>query len=334
LLEEEEWVGNKSGRLLILLMKLAPTQEGQAAIDEALDLVLPNLYPRYRDIGLVALGVACLLAPDPSWVRPRLQSILRTALEQEGVTFAFDLPAVLLEEARKHQIPARQLSDYLNGAFRGNDRWGTAIRAHSARASALFRQGKTSEAFEALSEAGRQRIGFAGYGVLTLLSLANRCYEFGHPECADEPKWGSNQDTTLLNGAEDLARNVREQKFRQERLKLVQDYRRWAVESTPDADTVLSILSETPDPDTRRAYKDHVSARWASPSSLNREGLKKLVPTALADATTLDAVLGRLFGLSLGELTRDGLAEAVSICAAHFLTDRPGERWGNGADLR
>jgi hypothetical protein len=330
LLEEEEWVGDKSGRLRILLMKLAPTQEGQARIDEVLDLVLPNLYPRYRDIGLVALGVACLLVPDPSWVRPRFQSILRTALEQEGVTFAFDLPAVLLEEARKRRIPARQLSDNLSGALGSNDRWGTGIRAHSARAAALFRQGKTDEAFGALSEAGRRRSGFAGYGVLTLLSLANRCYEFGHPECADEPKWGSHQDTSLLDGAEELARNVREQGFREERLKLVEDYRGWAMASAPDADTVLATLAETPDPDTRRAYKDHVSARWASPSSPDREGLKRLVPTALADATTLDAVLGRLCGLGLGQLSDDDLAAAIGLCAAHFLIDRPDQWFGRG----
>lgn len=321
---DEEWVGDYAHRLRVQLTELALTEEGEAAIDEALDLVLPNPYPRYRDIGLVALGVACLLVPDPSWVRTRLQSILRTALEQEGVTFAFDLPSILLEESRKHEMPARQLSDHLSEALESNDRWGTAIRAHSARAAALFRQGRTDEAFEALSEAGRRRSGFAGYGTLALLSLANRCYEFGQPERADEPIWGSYQDTSLLQGAEELGRNVREREFREERLRLVQDYREWAMQSTPDVDTVLATLAETTDADTRRAYKDHVSARWASPNSPNREGLKKLVPMALADATTLDAVLGRLFGLSLSQLTRDDLADAVRICCVSLITDRTG----------
>jgi hypothetical protein len=327
---DEELVGEHAANLRSLLTELAAEEEGQAAIDQALRLVLPNPYPRYRDIGLVALGVACLHVPDPAWVRPRLQSILETALNQEGVTFAFELPSVLLEEAKKRQLPAHQLSEYLDEALKSDDRWGTAMRARSARAAALFRQERIAEAFEMLQEASRLQSGFAGYGTLTFLSLANRCYEFGDPDLIYEPIWGSDRSASLLDKAEELAEKVRDWEFRQERIKLVNDYREWATADTPDIDTVLTTLSETSDPDTRRAYKDHVSARWASPSRPNVEGLKKLLPSVLGDATMLDTVLGRLFGLALGQFTHGDVAEAIRLCAANSTIDQLGGRRATG----
>jgi hypothetical protein len=318
----KEEMGASAFGLRDLMVELATTEDGQAAIDEALSFVLPNPYPPYRDIGLLALGVACLSVPEPSWVRPRLQSILRVALDQEGVTFSFDLPAILLVEAKERQLPAQGLSDYLIDALDRDDRWGTAMRAHSARAAALFRQGETDKAFETLSEAGRLRTGFAGYGALTLLSLADRCYEFDEPERVDAPVWGLHQDTSLLAGSEHLAQGVQDPAVRKGRLRLVGAYRNWATADTPDLDSALTTLSEIADPDTRGIYVDHVTARWASPSSLNREGLKLLVPMVLTDATTLDAVLGRLFGLDLGRLGHDDLTEAIRLCADYFINNR------------
>src|SRR5262249_14452577 len=104
LLDEEE-VGSHAAGLQNLLVELAADEAGLNGIDRLLGPVLTNPYQRYRDIGLVALGVACLSVPDQSWMRQRLQSILRTALDREGVTFTFDLPALLLAEAEKRHIP-------------------------------------------------------------------------------------------------------------------------------------------------------------------------------------------------------------------------------------
>jgi len=131
----------------------------------------------------------------------------------------------------------------------------------------------------------------------------------------------------LFDAAQQVASNVRDTSFREERLKLVEDFRGWAMGDIPNVDSVLGALSEMPDPDGRRVYKDHATARWASLSGHNREGLKKLVPMALADATTLDAILGRLFGLNLDDLSNDDLADAIRLCAAYFMAERPWERW-------
>jgi hypothetical protein len=309
-----------------LLTKLAATEAGQQGIDQALELVLPNPYPRYRDIGLVSLGIACLAAPDSAWVRRRLQPILRAALNQEGVIFTFDLAAILLAEAKRRKLAAAQLSDYLQQALANEDRWGTAMRARSAHAAALFWQGQTDDAFAALHKAAELPSGFAGYATITLLALANRCYEFGLPERAFEPIWGWGHDTILLDGAMNQAAQVRDLQFRDKRVQLVQAYHQWSQQGVPDIETVRAILSQTLDPEARRVYKDHVSARWARPvDGPQLDGLKALVPLVLADGTTLDAVLGRIVGLRLRTLSDADLAEAIRICATSLATSKPWE---------
>jgi hypothetical protein len=317
-------VGGLVNDLRKLLVALAATDEGQSGIDQVLQLLLPNPYPRYRDIGLVALGIACLSVPDVSWLRSRLQSILETALNREGVTFTFCLPSVLLEEARKRGLPRQGLDEYLDKALMAHNSWGTAMRAQSARATGLFWQGKRSEAFAALEEAGRCDTGLAGYGTLTLLSLANRCYEFGDPNRPNDSDWGTGHDTSLVDGAAALAARVRDPQFRQERVKLVQDgFRAWSKAGIPGAEVVLDALAKMADPDVRGLYIDHVTARWASPSNENRNAIKKVVLSALPSATTLDTVLGRLFGLSLGRLSDAELTEAVRLCASYLLVGLP-----------
>jgi hypothetical protein len=306
-----------------LLVELAATDEGRANIDALLRLTLPHPYPGYRDISLVTLGVACLAVSDSSWVHPRLQAILETTLNQEGATFTFDLPSILLEEAKKRQLPAQRLSEFLDEALGRADPWGTALRAHSARAAALFRQGKFAEALEVLRETGRDLLsGFSGYRTLTLLTLANRCYEFGEPGLATDASWRSwdkeYEGMSLFDAAERAAASVQDPRFREERLRLVRDYREWAMADTPDLDSALATLSEMADSDSRRIYVDHVSARWTSPSGVNREGLKKLVPMVLMDPTALDAVWGRLLGLSLDELANDDLDQAIRFCSIYF----------------
>lgn len=317
LLDEEEMGVHVAG-LRSLLVELAADEAGRNGIDRTLDLVLPNPYPRYRDIGLVALGIACLSVPEPSWVRQRLQSILRTALDREGVTFTFDLPALLLGEAEKRHLPAQELAEYLGQALSSEDRWGTAARARSARAAALFWQGQTAEAIRELEAAARLPRGFAGYAVVTTLSLATRWWEFGHPESASVE--------SLVNEAGWQATNVRDPEFRTESIKLVENYREWSKESVPDPAAVQAILSATLDPVIRRVYKDLISARWVgSIDGPNREGVKMLVPVVLADGTALDTVLGRLVGLGISQLSDSDLAFAIRLCTTYFTSGRPWE---------
>jgi len=197
------------------------------------------------------------------------------------------------------------------------------MRAQSARAEGLFWQNKSVEAFAALDEAGSQDTGLAGYGTLTLLSLANRCYEFGDPKRAADSVWGRGHDTALVDGAAALARRVRDPQFRKDRVQLVKDFRGWLIADTPEAKTALTALARMADPDTRGLYIDHATARWASAGAGERDNIKKLVLAALPNATTLDTVLGRLFGLSLGRLSDAELAEAVRLCTTYLLVELP-----------
>lgn len=312
-----------------LLRSLAAEPLGRQQIDQLLGLILPNAYPRYRDIGLVELGIACLAAPDRDWTRQRLQDILRVGLNVEGVIFTFDLPAILLAEAGNPQraiaadLPARhRLANFLTQALGSDDRWGTAMRAQSAQAAAAFWQGKTDEAFSHLQQASARPTGYAGYGSLAFLTLANRCLAFGQPQRAAQPLWGQPPGVDLLAGAATLANDVNNWEFRQERLRLVQTYRdEWWDQPAPSAEGVMQRLAHMPEADFRRVYKDYTSAHWlgtADPAAA--AGLKTLLLGALNDGTILDTLLGRLFGLNLKKLSDAQLTEALTLCADYFTT--------------
>jgi len=128
------------------------------------------------------------------------------------------------------------------------------------------------------------------------------------------------------------ATQVRDQSFRAARVALVAAYQQWATPPPPDRATALRALRELASRDQRLAYIDHLAARWAAPDARDPDGIKALIPDALSDATTLDAVLGRLVGVRLADLTDDDLAQAIAICARFCLSGRPWEagyaQWG------
>jgi hypothetical protein len=297
-----------------LLVSLAAEVEGQQAIDRLLGPTLENAYARYRDIELVALGVASAAVPDPNWAAERLRTIVRAGLDLEGVTFTFDFASALRAEAERRGSPAADLpllADYLDNAWGTQDRWGTAIRARSARAAVLFRQGRVAEAEAELQAAARLDTGFAGLATVTLLSLANRWVEFGRPELA----------RVLTAQASVRAGEVRDPDFRRERMRLVATYGIWLNEPTPERKTIASKLAQMPDPETRMAYVDLHSARWSCARDLDAS--KSLVPMSLSDSTTLDAVLGRLFGLVASTFDGAGLEAVIHTCATQLATSRP-----------
>ncbi len=87
-----------------------------------------------------------------------------------------------------------------------------------------------------------------------------------------------------------------------------------------------------PDADTRRAFKDLVSARWLADGQLENWG--ELLVASLADATALDTVLGRLIGRAIREhhagavhFPDAALAEAMTICEAEIAASRPWDLW-------
>jgi hypothetical protein len=329
---DPETVAAETASLRSLLVSLASYPGGQSGIDRAMAANLTNPYPRYRDIALVPIAIASVRVPDAGWARQRLRAILRSGLDAEGITFTFDLPAILLKEAERRSLVAPQLSDYLRQALHQDDRWGTQIRARSALAAALFWQGQAEAAFSVLQQASQVPKTYAGYASMALLLLADRCHELGVPERASQPLWGLNLDVSLFKGAASLAEKVYDPEFREERRQLVRAYKDWITNPPPNIDVVRATLASIQDPDTRRVYKDLAGACWAAASSPDQEALKALVLMMLVDSTTLDAALGRLFGLRIREhrlgkrvFSDAELVEALAVCAEHFTTGRPWE---------
>jgi hypothetical protein len=322
---DEERTGNYAANLRDLLVTFAAEPFGQESIDRALQVVIINPYPRYRDNALVALGIASLAVPDKLWTRQRLQRILRSGLDAEGITFTFDLPSQVVQEVSKRGLEEPEaLTTYLEKALEQIDRWGTKLRALRAQAAAYFWQGDKNKGVELLHQAALTHEGFAGFMSVNLLSLANRWHEFGLPEKASE--LGAGGHGNLLNRAADYAERVRDPNFREERKALVAKYFQWFTQPVPGFEAVEETLAATPDPDARRVYKDLVSAQWlASGDAANISNLEQLVAASLSDETTLDTLLARLFVAQKDALTQQQVADIVDLCSADFMMGRPWE---------
>ncbi|CAH2402698.1 DUF4062 domain-containing protein [Mesorhizobium escarrei] len=319
---DEERAGNFIAELRDSLIKLAGDPRGRDLIGRAIAAVETNPYPRYRDIGLIGLGVAALAVPDAEWTAARLETILETGLEKEGVTFTFDLAAQLLDEAERRGMAAPALATYLDRAENANDRWGTRLRRLSARASAKATQGDIAGAKATLESAATADGGFAGYMSAHLLSIASRWCELGMPARVGE--------LGLVGRSRSHAGRVRDPKFGTERKELVDNFERWFAEPSPEWPDVSATLRLTADADARRAYKDLVSARWMAAGKWTDWG--HLITAALNDATVFDLVIARMVshaivrhGKGERELTDTDLNEAIALCLDRFATSRPWE---------
>jgi hypothetical protein len=317
----EEFAGQNTARLRDLLVYLAADPRAQSYIDRGLASTLANPYPRYRDNALVALGVACVAVPDVQWARVRLRAIIAAGLDQEGVTFTFDLASHLVAEAVSRQLPTAGLESYLGDALAAHDRWGTHIRARSAMASAHFWQSRTEEALHELAQQ-EPMDGFAGFLVIHLLSLANRWMEFGLPQRAHE--------LGLVAQARQTAAHVLDPNFAWERGELVKNYETWWARPPANSDDALSALAGIVDADARRVYKDLASATWMWPPGQRVDELKELVSASLSDGTAIDFVFGRLFALRLRDhrlekhpFTDSELADSIRVCEQQIATSRP-----------
>lgn len=318
---DEELAGYNTQRLRDLLVQLAPDPRGQGYIDRALASTLTNPYPRYRDNALVALGVACVAVPDVHWARERLSSVIGAGLDQEGITFTFDLASHLAAEAVSRQLPAHGLEAYLKASLNANDRWGTRIRARSAKASAMFWRNRIQEAWSELAQAGPID-GFAGFLVIHLLSLANRWREFGLPQRVTELR--------LVEQAREQAARVRDPVFGVERGELVKNYDTWWTRPPTNSDDALAALAGIADPDARRVYKDLASATWIAPPADRGADLKELVSASLSDGTAIDFIFARLFALRLREhrigthpFTDAELSDCIRVCEQQIAISRP-----------
>jgi hypothetical protein len=311
------------------LYRIAEHPAGQELVRRAVVIVLTNPYPRYRDIALAAIAVASLGSGDRWWVRQHLQSVLRAGLDDEGVTFTFDLPSMVLAEWERRGRSAPFLSGYLDTALGCTDVWGTSMRALGARSAVAYRLGRTADAFALLRQASAQPTTYAGYAVTGVLGLIDRCYEFGDPNRARRREWGPDADASLVDMAVDFARRVHDPNFRRERVGLVERHEAWSQQVPPEPGLLSNALPGGHDPDERMAYLGHVSARYAAQSDASAASvrLKALVPVALFDSTALDTVLGRLVAVLTDDLGEE-MEDLVRLTSTEFTTGRP---WKLGA---
>jgi hypothetical protein len=323
LMVDPETASDLAGGLRNRLLLVAAEPQGQQLTVRALQAMMRNPYPRYRDIGLSALGTAVLASPDIHWMRFHLRRLLAAGLDDEGVAFSFDLPAALLAECERRGRSVPGLEEYLTTALAHVDPWGTRMRARSALAGARFSRGDVAGAFEALVIASTHTAQYAGYGVMAVLSLVERCSEFGEPARAWAPIWGPDGRASLLDLARDAAGRVYDPVFAEERRALVEAYARWIDEAPPDIQTARKRLSEITDLDMRGALQRFIAARWAAEYDTSMAELKELVPFALFDTTTLDAVLARLLGRSLSSLSDAQLSAVLALTESDFSSGRP-----------
>jgi hypothetical protein len=267
--------------------------------------------------------------PDDHWADEKLQEILLAGLDAEGVTFTFDLPAVVLGEVRRRGRDDARLAGYLDLAHTptpDNDRWATGMRALNADAAAQAARGDRDAAVTTLIDASHRPPGFAGYTSATYLALADRCIEIGRHDVVARPAWGVNGNRPLLDLAADAASRIQDLDFRAERMELVRRYVEWIDQPPPDLRKVHAFIGVTPDPDARRAYKDLAAAFWSGSGTREaRASLKALVPMVLEDTTTLDAMLARAVGSRLATLPDPELDAAAELVAEGLTSGRPWE---------
>jgi hypothetical protein len=276
---DAEVMARRASELRDVLLRLVPHPQGQEEIDRTLGIVAANPYPFYRDLALCALGSVCAMSPDENWADSRLRQLLDVALDREGYVSTFDLPTLLTGPAPEFA----GIQAILDRAVEDQGPWGTRIRSLSARAAVAHFQGRTGEAEADLHTAEQIRRGFAGLAVRHFLGLASRWLELGAPvrRVAD-----------VLDLAQEAVPEVQNYNLREHRAKLIQDYRGWLKEPVPSRPDAAARAGAIADVETRMAYLDMTTARWAAGGQAPDAAIVHL---ALADRTTLDAILGRLF---------------------------------------
>jgi hypothetical protein len=275
-----------------------------------------NPYPEYRDLALDQLATAVLCSTDADWARAGLQRIIQSGLDQEGVTFTYDLPIAILQEAESRNVALAELRNHLEPIMRGQqDPYESMTRVDLARAGAHYHQGDMANALARLDQAERRPRGYPGFASAVLLALLSRYIMLGHDMAQDAKlSW-------LLAAAGERAERVRDPQFRAARHRLVAEYTGWVRSPVLGFREAETRLAQMPDRGSRRAFKDFVIAAWtAEGTGAAREALKKLLPLTLMDATQLDNALARLVGTCLPALTDPDLERAAAVCLRSLVT--------------
>jgi hypothetical protein len=288
-----------------------------AHVKRCVALIALDDYPSYREMALAWVAAAALAQEDLSLAQQALAAVLQGMFRPAPGFWGDTVAAAMDGMAREsNQGPNRS---HLEGLLehveatgeRGvdptvdrklpeimlrrkkvglpQDPWSFRMRRRNALAAVLKRGGKLQAAEAVLQEASAEphEGSYAGFRALARLSLACRWLEWRRlPEAVDQ--------TSL---AETDASYVRDDVLRQERIDLVRKMRNWITDYGQNPaklkeDEALAELQRKSGLE-RGVFIEFLSALWFD----NGAQLKRLLPFVLDDATTADAVLGRLLGV-------------------------------------
>jgi hypothetical protein len=291
-------------------------------ISQTVSLVEQDDYLSYREIALAWVAVAILAQADDELACLGLALVLDGMFKPspgfwgDTVAAAMDGMAVeggqasdpnallsyleLVEATGERSIDPtvnRKLPDIVAWRERvglPKDPWSFSMRRRSAVAAVLYRRHECDSAKSLLEEACAEGHwgSYAGYRSLARLSLACRWLEWRRlPE--------ARQQTT---DAQSDAFNVRDSFLQQERLDLVAKTRAWIEQYGPQPEALTEAqalaLAQQKTGMERGLYIEFLSALWCA----HADRLKRLLLLTLDDATSADAVLGRLLGIEARNL--------------------------------
>jgi hypothetical protein len=320
--DEEQTVG-VSGYLSSELLQVAHRAEGQQLIQETLEAILLNKYPFYRDIALGALGQAVLAIPDGVRASELVRQMLTAALNDEGITFEWELPHQLMALAVSRGAYAPfALQQLLMAVYSTRDKWGTFFRMQSAVAAELYYKGNLPAASAILATLASEppEAMYAGYSVLHLLMLHHRYLEFQLPPPA------------FLVAKAGIQATYVQDKFTLEpaRVRLVQFAEQlYQQASVPTVAEVEGMLSEEEDVELQRFYCDYALSVWLAQQPPRLEAIKAMIPRLLEKhATTLDLYLARWVALEGNTIAQSEIESLLATLNQSMTMPPPGSEFG------
>ncbi len=280
-------------------------------------IIAQDDYPSYREMALFYIAAATLAQEDSALVSKALAAVLEGMFKPSPGFWGDTVAAAMdgMERENNQGSDSQYLLNILKyveetgergvdpSVYRKTDGimlwrrsvglpedpWSFIMRRRSAVAAVLHRQGDNLGAEALLHEAINETYegSYAGFRALARLSLACRLLEWHRiPEAIDQ---------TVL--AQKDASHVLDPVLKKERIDLVNKMRQWITDYGQDSislseDEALAQLQRKNGLE-RGLFIEFLSALWSDSAA----SLKRLLPLSLDDATTVDAVLGRLLAV-------------------------------------
>ncbi len=298
-------------------------------VQRAVRLISLDDYPSYREMALAWLATATLAQPDEVKAREAMQAILAGMLSAREPELPEDARAIVLGcrlakagkagdagqllEALRQGLADRSESQAAKDAMGGrgrNDPWAWDVRRANAIAGALARLDHPEEAKSLLIDQATQEYwqSFAGYRCLAYLAVALRWLEFGNIDEAQKK----------VTQAKEAAENMLDEVIKSQRLDLIQEVSRWlrlskqlARQAEVETQAEMWVRQAATLGGALRSFRlQFLSALWRDDPRM----LKKLLPLTLDDPAGMDAILGRLLGTLVSQLSlQDEALERLAI---------------------